>query len=246
MVQYAETSRCRRAALLSYFGESYPDDSCDACDNCLRPRETYDGTLEAQKLLSCVYRIREKSGFDVGLGHVIDVLAGADTEKIQRFNHRSLSTYGIGTEHTREQWAAIGRELIGQGFLRQRVTDKFTVVEVTDEGRAALRQRKPFLLTRPLTAVRVKKAARDADSAYDYTLFERLRALRKRLADERSVPPYVVFSDVSLRQMASLLPSNPEQFLRINGVGEKRLREFGAAFLSEIAAYSETSPAPRT
>jgi ATP-dependent DNA helicase RecQ len=240
MVQYAESGGCRRASLLGYFGERYPSDGCGACDNCQKPRETYDGTLEMQKFLSCVYRIREKSGFDVGLNHVIEVLTGGDTEKIARFHHRTLSTYGIGTEHSRAEWAAIGRELIRIGFLGQRVTDTYAVVEVTLEGRQALRERKTVMLTRPLTVPKTK-APRDTDVAYDTALFERLRALRKRLADERGVPPYVVFSDVSLRQMASQLPFNSEQFLRINGVGEKKLREFGDIFLNEIAEHVSTT-----
>jgi ATP-dependent DNA helicase RecQ len=239
-VNYAEINTCRRASLLGYFGEHYPSDNCGRCDNCLAPRETYDGTVEAQKLLSCVYRIREKSGFDLGLNHTVEVLCGANTEKIRRFNHHTLSTYGIGTGHDRAVWAAIGRELIRLGYLRQRATDKFTVVELTPEGRDALIKRKPFTLTRPLTAPQAKHKpapTTETDGSYDQELFERLRRLRKQIADERSVPPYIVFSDVSLRHMASLLPCNRTDFLRVNGVGEKKLQEFGTAFISEIVDY---------
>src|SRR6266545_1394444 len=112
-VHYAEISTCRRSALLAYFGEEFPAANCGGCDNCLSPRDRYDGTLAAQKLLSCVYRIRERSRFDLGLNHAIEVLAGADTEKIRKWRHDQLSTYGIGKEHTRAEWQAIDRPLHG-------------------------------------------------------------------------------------------------------------------------------------
>ena len=110
--------------------------NCSGCDNCLAPRETWDGTVAAQKFLSCVVRIREKSGFGVGIQHVVEVLCGADTEKIRRWGHMTLSTYGIGTEHKRAEWAAIGRELVRLGFLRQNA-NQFNAVELTEAGRAA-------------------------------------------------------------------------------------------------------------
>jgi len=141
MVHYAECANCRRTELLAYFGEEFSANDCGACDNCLSPRATFDGTLAAQKFLSCVYRIREKSGFGVGLNHVVEVLTGADTEKIRKWDHVQLSTYGIGKEHNRSEWAAIGRELIRLGFLRQ-TAEKFSVLELTNEGRAALKERK--------------------------------------------------------------------------------------------------------
>ncbi|HYG34653.1 MAG TPA: DNA helicase RecQ, partial [Clostridia bacterium] len=132
MVHYAECASCRRGELLQYFGEQYPEDNCEGCDNCLSPRSTFDGTLAAQKFLSCVYRIREKSRFNVGLNHIIEVLTGAETEKVRRWGHDQLSTYGIGTEHSRPEWAAFGRELIRLGYLRQ-TADRLSVVEITPE-----------------------------------------------------------------------------------------------------------------
>ncbi len=260
MVAFAEINTCRRTALLDYFGERYAEENCGACDNCLSPRESYDGTVEAQKLLSCIYRIRAKSGFDLGLNHAVEVLVGANTEKIRRHSHQDLSTYGIGSEHVRERWAAIGRELIRMGYLRQRVDDRFSVVELTPEGRCALIDKDPITLTRPLEEARLaaaeadtpaepggarssrkprspRKKERAAAIECDRELFERLRGLRKRLADARGVPPYVIFSDVSLRQMAGFFPQSPEQFLEINGVGEKKLRDYGRVFLAEIAEH---------
>ena len=240
MVRYAEISTCRRSALLEYFGEAFPQTSCGGCDNCLSPRETWDGTLAAQKFLSCVYRIREKSGFNLGLNHIVEVLTGADTEKIRKWRHEKLSTHGIGKEHSRPEWQAIGRELIRLGYLRQS-TDRYAVVELTPEGRAVLSQRRTIALTKPVAAPEAQRH-RAGEIACDEGLFDRLRTLRKQLADEQAVPPYIIFSDVSLRQMAREYPSNEREFARISGVGERKLREFGAVFLAQIAAHLQTNP----
>ncbi|MDB6019428.1 MAG: ATP-dependent helicase RecQ [Pedosphaera sp.] len=240
IVHYAESAICRRKELLGYFGEDFNAEDCGACDNCLSPRATFDGTLAAQKFLSCVYRIREKSGFGVGLNHVVEVLTGADTDKIRRWEHEQLSTYGIGSEHSRTEWAAIGRELVRLGFLRQ-TAEKFSVLELTNEGREALRQRQSVTLTKPVKTPE-SKVRRAGEITCDELLFEKLRQLRKQLADERDVPAYIVFSDVALRQMARDYPSTEGDFARISGVGEKKLREFGAPFLAEIAAHLGSNP----
>jgi ATP-dependent DNA helicase RecQ len=242
IVHYAESGGCRRAELLRYFGEVFPGANCGGCDNCLSPRATFDGTIAAQKLLSCVFRIRERSRFGVGLNHVVEVLTGAETEKIQRWGHDALSTYGIGGEHTRAQWQAMGRELIRLGYLSQEA-GKFSTLGLTEEGLGALRQRKTIILTTPMTAPPPReKTERSGEIACDEELFERLRQLRKSLADERNVPAYIVFSDVSLRQMARFYPGNDEEFARVSGVGEKKLREFGAVFLAEVAGHLRSHP----
>jgi ATP-dependent DNA helicase RecQ len=268
MVHYAECSGCRRRELLAYFGETFSPirssghesapsssgekesqsrltsaatepENCGACDNCLSPRATFDGTLAAQKFLSCVYRIREKQRFGVGLNHVVEVLTGADTEKIRKWSHEQLSTYGIGKEHSRPEWAAIGRELVRLGFLRQ-TAEKFSVLEITNDGLAALKQRKKITLTQPAVAPE-RQEHRVGEISCDEVLFDRLRTLRKKLADERDVPAYIIFSDVSLRQMARSYPASEREFARISGVGEKKLREFGDIFLGEIAAHLQTN-----
>ena len=244
MIHYAEVASCRREFLLGYFGEKFlneneGEEGCAGCDNCLAPRQTWDGTLAAQKFLSCVYRIREKGGFSVGMAHVVEVLTGADTEKVRKFGHQSLSTYDIGSEHSRAEWGAIGRELTRMGLLFQN-TEKFGVMELTDEGLAALKSRRKITLTRPVAPTEVAHH-RAGEIACDEVLFETLRVLRKQLADERSVPPYIVFSDVALRQMARNYPANDGEFSRISGVGEKKLREFGEVFLREIAKHLETN-----
>jgi ATP-dependent DNA helicase RecQ len=240
MVHYAECATCRRSELLAYFGEDFSADGCGACDNCLSPRATFDGTLAAQKFLSCVYRIREKNGFGVGLNHVVEVLTGADTEKIRKWNHAQLSTFGIGKEHSRPAWAAIGRELIRLGFMRQ-TTEKFSVLELTNNGAAILKSRATVKLTKPAVAPETK-VHHVGEITCDEILFERLRELRKKIADEHDVPAYIIFSDVSLRQMARNYPESESDFARISGVGEKKLREFGEAFLNEIALHLATNP----
>jgi len=240
MVHYAEESACRRRHLLQYFGESFPGENCGACDNCLSPRERWDGTILAQKLLSCVYRIRERSGFAVGLTHVAEVLTGADTEKVRKWGHNTLSTYGIGREQDRSEWAVIGRELIRLGLLSQNA-EQFNVLEITPAGREALKSRQPIQLTRPIQAPRAP-APRAGAIECDEALFEKLRVLRRKLADERAVPAYVIFSDATLRHMARAYPETERELTRVPGVGEKKLRDFGGDFLAEIARHLETSP----
>ena len=242
MVHYAEASNCRRYELLGYFGEKFPHDNCGGCDNCMAPRSTIDGTIAAQKFLSCVYRIREKSNFGVGINHITEVLTGSANEKILRWGHQELSTYGIGTEFDRAGWGSIGRELVRLGFLRQ-TTEKFSTLEITEEGRAALRERRKITLTKPVTTPEApSKAPKAGDIACDEVLFDRLRQVRKRLADERNVAAYIVFSDVALRQMARIYPANGQDFARISGVGEKKLQEFGPDFLEEIAIHLQHNP----
>ena len=235
IVHYAESATCRRVFLLNYFGEEFDAGECGGCDNCLAPRQQWDGTVEAQKFLSCVYRIREKSGFGVGIQHVVEVLAGADSEKIRKWGHQTLSTYGIGKEIGRAEWSAIGRELVRLGLLKQN-SEKFNSLEITADGRAALKERRKVTLTRPVSAPQSQKH-RAGEIACDEGLFEVLRQLRKRLADERAVPPYIIFSDVSLRQMARNYPRTESEFARISGVGERKLKEFGGEFMAEIERH---------
>ncbi len=240
MVHYAERAECRRALLLEYFGERYAEPNCNGCDNCLAPREMYDATVVAQKFLSCVYRIKDMSGFNVGLNHVVEVLTGADTEKVRKWNHNQLSTYGIGKEMSRTEWLSVGRQLIRLRYVQQN-HEKFNVLELTDEGLRVVKERVAVHLSKPQVVAEPMKHG-VGEIACDEQLFERLRELRKRLADERNVAAYIVFSDVSLRQMARNYPTKPDEFVRISGVGEKKLNEFGGLFMSEIERYLQTNP----
>ncbi len=238
IVHYAESAGCRRAELLAYFGETYPLDNCAACDNCSEPRETYDGTIVAQKFLSCIYRIAQNSRFSVGLNHLIEVLTGADTEKIRRWGHDRLTTYGIGGELSRPQWAAVGRELMRLGYVAV-AEGEFATLELTEAGMDVLRTRKPVTLTKPMDLPKARRTAarREGDIACDEILFAKLRTLRKQLADERRVPAYIVFGDNTLRAMARTYPESVDQMEGIPGMGEKKRAEFGEAFAAAVADY---------
>lgn len=249
MVHYAECPGCRRAELLAYFGETYPDENCGACDNCLSPRDTYDGTIPAQKLLSTILRAKQASrdgDVTFGLNHHIDVLLGNTTERTERWGHARLSTFGIGADVPQHEWAAIGRELMRLGYLVQS-TDKFATIDVTEAGLDALRSRTAITLTRGKEAPSVPRRSRrkssgpatgeTADLPADDTLFEKLRQLRRELADARGVPAYIIFSDSAIRHMASLQPTTEAEFLNVNGVGEKKLADFGERFLTLIREH---------
>jgi ATP-dependent DNA helicase RecQ len=245
--RYAYSNGCRRRELLAYFGETYPHDRCEACDNCLQPRASYDATTDAQKLLSCVYRVREshpstssgQAGLGFGITHVIDVLVGAKTEKIDRWYHDRLSTYGIGKDRDRRAWRHLADELLRLGLIAQDAA-RHNVVALTEAGKRALVQRTPVVVRQPVAPLpgrrgRAAAAAAAADEDYDRDLFAALRALRREIAAERDVPPYVVFSDAVLRAMAREAPRTPAQMRAISGVGEKKLADFGARFLAAIA-----------
>jgi ATP-dependent DNA helicase RecQ len=242
MAAFAETHRCRRVELLAYFGESWSESTepggCGGCDNCVTPRELYDATLDSQKFLSCVLRIVQRSGFGVGFQHVADVLAGADTEKIRRWGHDELTTYGIGKDKPRAHWVSLGRQLVQAGLLALD-GGAFPTLALTDDGLDALRTRRTIELTKPVAPpsrelVRKSAPRKAGDIACDEDLFESLRQLRKQLADERGVPPYVIFSDATLRHMAAQRPQTRDEFLSIPGIGEKKYADFGEIFAEAL------------
>ena len=256
MIAYAETRECRRATLLRYFSESWPparsaadtaattgrgEISCHGCDNCLEPRETFDGTIAAQKFLSCVHRVEAKQGFGFGLNHIVEVLVGGTNEAIERRGHDQLSTFGVGKDLPREQWQRIGRELLRLGLV-EAAPGKFATLSVTDAGMTALRKRTPITLTKPFEAPAKKvRVPRAGEIECDEELFERLRTLRRRIADERDVPAYIIFSDATLREMARACPQNKNEFGQIGGVGQRKLKEFAEPFLAEIREYLRTN-----
>jgi len=238
MVEYARARVCRRRVLLAYFGEDYPQENCNACDNCLDPTPRFDATGQVRKFLACVFRIREKSGFNVGITHVAAVLAGSTSEKVRKFGHHEMSAFGAGKEHTQAQWADVGSQLVEIGLLHQNPA-RMNAAELTAQGMAALREHRQVSLAelRRDGAVTVRANL----PACDDVLFERLRTLRKKLADERSVAAYMVFSDVALRQMARQYPADEQALRSISGVGASKLQEFGAPFMAEIADHVQTS-----
>ncbi len=243
MADFAEGSECRRVALLDYFGEQWPGDNCGGCDICLQPRETWDATTQAQKLLSCIFRIKQKSNFSTGLNHVVEVLAGANTEKIRKWYHDQLSTYGIGKDTPREEWTSLGRQLIRLGYI-DATADSYQTLSLSRAGLAVLMNRTPVLLTRSpvVTNTSTAKVSRAGSIACDEGLFAELRTLRKRLADDKGVPPYVVFGDTSLRHMCRSYPQTDRAFLDIPGVGSQKLADYGQPFMAEIQAWLAGHP----
>jgi len=234
MVGFAESLTCRRRVLLGYLGEQI-DSDCGNCDICLDPPERFDATQAARKVLSCVYRVRQS----FGIKHVVDVLRGADNERIRKFNHERLTTYGIGMEFSATEWLSIVRQLIHRGYLIQDIST-FSVLKLTPRALRLLRAEETLELARPrLQEKSVKKKRKGGPVADlnddDLRLFETLRELRKQLAAEQGVPPYVIFGDAALLEMSRDRPSNEAQFLDINGVGEVSLERHGAMFLEAIA-----------
>jgi len=244
IVQYAEDERiCRRKPLLHYFGESYSADNCSNCDNCTSaPTALTDITIYAQKFLSCVKRADEK----FGAGHIVDILLGSKNEKVLRWEHDKLSTYGIGTELTKKQWMHIARQLLSMGYLKQE--GEYHTLSLTAKALEALKKREPIFGV-VQEAERVKKegktlaphasAGEKEEVEYNHALFAILRQKRKEMADEAGVPPYVIFSDKTLVEMAAYYPQSMTSLLNISGVGQVKARQYGETFLEVITAYCE-------
>lgn len=235
MISFSEATTCRRRVLLNYFDEHVAEGGCGNCDICLDPPETFDGKEDAQKALSCVYRLNQ--GF--GMKYVIDVLRGADHQRLRQRRHDQLSTYGIGKERSEEEWTAIFRQLIHRGFLLQDVAN-YSVLKLTAAAKPLLRGELELELAKPRIRVKTKKSdkrKKQMDSPYDEALFDALRALRKQLADEMGVPPYIVFGDAALIHMARLKPADDAEMLAVNGVGQAKLERFGKAFLDAIEQF---------
>ncbi len=235
IVRYAENERkCRRKPLLAYFGEEFPVKHCGNCDNCnAEPPVLEDITIPAQKFLSCVFRTSE--GF--GAVHVADVLLGSKNEKVLRFRHDTLSTYGIGKELTHKQWLHLARQLVQMGFLNQ--DNEYRTLSLTDTARAALKSRAKFFGQLQELEKRAKRKENRNELEYDQVLFDLLRAKRKEVADAKGVPPYVIFSDPTLVEMAAYYPQSRQSLLEIAGVGQVKLEKFGDMFIEVIAPYCQ-------
>jgi ATP-dependent DNA helicase RecQ len=235
MVALAEAVTCRRRVLLGYFGEQLAED-CGNCDICLDPPEKFDATVDAQKALSCVYRVEQR----FGIKHVIDVLRGADTERIRSLGHDRLSTYGIGSDKSEQEWTSIIRQLIHHGYLVQDIAN-YSVLKLTPAARPLLKGELQLELAKPRIKEIVKKNKRPKAAAElaanDEPLFDELRRLRKELADAEGKPPYIVFGDATLVQMAREKPQTEQDLLTISGVGQAKLEKYGADFLDAITAW---------
>ncbi len=236
MIRFASVAACRRRSLLAYFGEEYPNDDCGACDICTGEMEQVDATTDARIVLSAVARTQQR----FGAAHVVDVVAGANTQRIRDLRHDRLKTYGAGKGRPKKYWRGLVDQLIAQGILRQS-EGQYPTLRITPEGAEVLFGRQEFSFLQKQTAPVVEAPAPDA-VACNGDLFEQLRFLRKQLASAQNVPPYVVFSDRTLREMASRFPATPDELLDVTGVGETKLDRYGDDFLTAIRAFIQANP----
>ena len=229
---FAESQTCRRLVLLNYFGESRRE-PCKNCDICLDPPRKYDGLIDAQKVMSVIYR----TGQTFGMHHVIAVLRGLNHQKIRQYGHDQLSVYGIGKEQSQDYWVSVIRQLIHLGLIKQNIVNN-SALQLTEEARPVLRSEVKLELATPrLTFSASAYSQKQASIRYDKDLFARLRFLRKQIADKENIPPYVVFNDATLEEMAQFTPTTKAEMLDINGVGERKLERFGDAFMNLIQAH---------
>ena len=231
MASFAEAQTCRRKILLNYFSE-YQREACGNCDICLNPPTQFDGTVVAQQALSCVYRAEQK----FGMGYIVELLRGANTARIRDNNHHELSTFAIGKEHSVEFWLSILRQLVHQGLLQQDIT-LGSILRLTEAARPVLRGEYQLQLAEPRLQAKHVYQDKLAQFNYDKKLFAKLRALRKELADADDVPPYVVFNDKTLAEMAQIMPTSDAEFLQVSGVGFTKLTKYGAEFMNLIRTY---------
>jgi ATP-dependent DNA helicase RecQ len=233
LIRYAETDACRRVPLLKYFGEAFEQTSCGMCDNCLaRGQDMVDLTEAAQKFLSCVKR----TGEIFGPSYIGKVLIGSKAKTVLERGHDKLSTYGIGKEYTRKQWTDLGRQFVQQGLLARDPIHEG--LRLTPGAYAVFKGQQVF---GPVPKGRIRQASlRKVTDEYDERLFEMLRAKRKELADAAGVPPFVIFSDRSLAEMATYFPQSPVSFSTIYGVGRVKLHKYAEHFLPLIREYCDT------
>lgn len=237
VIDYAQGHDCRRKIILRYFGERYRG-KCDRCDNCLNPKPLEDWTVEAQKFLSCVARCQEK----FGTNHIVDVLIGSRKQKIHQYGHHLLSTYGIGKGRTADEWRMLGRSLVHQGLVGQ-TTDGYPVLKLNKRSweifRGQLKVEIPIdkYASKSQTAYNPRKAEAEL-------LFDKLRQLRKQIADRNSLAPYMIFADSSLKLMAQLRPQNIREFANLSGVNEYKAQQYGDLFISAILEFNAQHQLP--
>jgi ATP-dependent DNA helicase RecQ len=233
MRRFCAGARCRHRQLSEYFGQAYAGASCEACDVCLDEVEGLaDATVAAQKILSCVARAGERFGAE----HIVDVLLGADTERVRRWQHERLSTYGLMKGSGRKALANMLYQLLDEGLLERSTGDR-PILRLNEQSRAVLRGERAVRLLQPKAKVGKTRVERDSWEGVEPGLFEALRALRREIAERRGVPAYVLFSDAALREMARLRPGSAAALLAVRGVGERKLADYGRRFLECIASY---------
>ncbi|WP_235040473.1 DNA helicase RecQ [Vreelandella profundi] len=229
MLGLCEIISCRRQALLHYFGDSL-DEPCGNCDNCLIPPETWNATVAAQKALSCVYRTEQR----FGVTYLVDVLLGKTNERITRFGHDKISTFGIGGDLSANEWKALFRQLIASGFLSVDM-EGHGGIRLTENAKPVLRGEQPLTLRKPSKAKAVRRGSKGASATQGHgPLWEALRQHRKALAETQGVPAYVIFHDATLAEMAEQKPQNLQVLGAISGVGARKLEDYGEGFLAVI------------
>jgi ATP-dependent DNA helicase RecQ len=234
MEAFSEAQTCRRQVLLNYFNE-FAGTECGNCDICLDPPRHFDGLVTAQKLLSCLLRINQP----VGAQYLIDVIRGKSLKRISENGHHELSTYGIGKTETDTYWHSIINQLVHKGLMRIDITQN-AALKLTEAAKQVLRGQTEVKLAIPRLTLNTGKAKKFTVKEYDKQLFAKLKHLRKSIADEDGVPPFVVFSDASLADMANQLPTNKRTFLNVSGVGATKLDRYGDAFLQVINDYLDS------
>ncbi len=236
IVDYAESKLCRRVPLMKYFGEEYLEENCKLCDNCVNPSDPEEDVTEAaQKFFSCVFRMGER----FGMNHVIDVLRGSESKKVIQFRHHEIKTYGIGKEFSANQWKALVRQWLHKGVIKQD-DEIYGVIKLTEQAWNVMQGNEKMEGFIPAAkAEKQRKEVAETRSDYDRKLFQLLREERKRLADKKGIPPYMVFPDKALIEMASYYPQSYETFSKIFGVGAKKLEQFGSFFIELITEYCE-------
>jgi ATP-dependent DNA helicase RecQ len=231
---------CRHRKLSEYFGQEYARPNCEACDVCLNEVEGLaDATVTAQKILSCIARAGERFGAE----HIVDLLLGANTERVRRWRHEELSTYGLMKGTDRKTLTSMLYQLIDNGVL-ERTADERPVLRLNDASREVLRGKRTVRLLQPKIKVRKTRFDEKSWQSVDSGLFETLRNLRREIANQRNVPAYVLFSDATLRDMARLRPGSPSALLAVRGVGERKLADLGERFIDEIKNYCHANRLP--
>ena len=233
VLQFADSTECRRAVQLRYFGESFAG-PCGACDNCSEPRTIEDWSTEARQFLSCIARLAQRHQ-RFGAAYIIDILRGARTERVLSAGHDALSVYGIGKHRGLPEWRNLARALLHQGLIDE-AQDGYSVLSLNALSWPVLRGERSVSVARAVKPARRSKDGTRA-SSMDDSLFERLRALRKRLADANGLPPYVIFHDSTLREMAEHMPLDLDQFAALPGVGQAKLARYGEQFIAAVREH---------
>jgi len=237
IVGFATHNVCRRRQLLRFFGEGYPRDNCGACDICSGSVEQIDITTDAQIILSAISRTRQR----FGIGHIIDIVTGADTKRIRELGHNDIKTYGTGKGRDKKYWRSIVDELIAQEAVMQE-GDPYPVMKITQKGSDILFGRERIMALRKEEIKAETARKKDEVEGYDGILFERLRTVRKRIAEGQKVPPYIIFSDRTLHEMCRRFPPTLSEMRKISGVGDAKLERYGKDFIQEIKLYHDENP----